>query len=52
MGMLLRRYYNGDGKKPSSDAVESDEDIVSGDQGTGTRKKPGRKSKAATEEKE
>lgn len=52
MGMLLRRYHNGGGKQPSSDAVESDEDIVSGDQETGSRKKPGRKPKAATEEKE
>ena len=52
MGMLLRRYHNGDGKQPYSDAVESDEDIASGDQKTGARKKPGRKPKAATEEKE
>jgi hypothetical protein len=52
MGMLLRRYHKGDGQKPSSDAVKSGEDTVSVDQETGARKKPGRKSKAATEEKE
>lgn len=52
MGMLLRRYHDGDGKQPSSDAVESGEDTVPVDQETGARKKPGRKPKAATEEKE
>ena len=52
MGMLLRRYHKGDGKKPSSDAVEIGEDTVSVDQETGVKKRPGRKPKAATEEKE
>ena len=49
MGMLLRRYHNGDGKQPSSDAVESGEDTVSVDQETGARKKPGKKPKAEEE---
>lgn len=50
MGMLLRRYHKGDGGMPSPvDTIVEENETADVDV---EKKKPGRKPKAATEEKE
>lgn len=50
MGMLLRRYHKGDGRMPSP--VETGAEENKNADADVEKKKPGRKPKAATEEKE